>query len=308
MTLLPSIDASTYEQLWSDDRHWLPAVHAIAARHGLSQAPARYRSGTALAYRLDDLVLKLYPPFAAHDCQLEASVLARLNHVAELPAPRHVADGELEGYAYLLMTRLAGEPIDALWPSLSPVSRVELARAIGALTRALHGARADALPRADQDFAAFRTAMRARALSHHVGRGFPVERKGELSALLVQLDREPEPSGPHVLLHTELGPGHLLVDQGRISGLFDFAEARSGPAEYDFAAVGLFVTRGDRAAFAAFLDSYGQPAELRGPALVRRLMRHALLHQYGHLSFYLKASPVPHADGLGALAEHWFAH
>ena len=309
MSLFPqSLDEPTYAQLWPDDRHWLDAVRVLAERHGLSAQPVRYRSGTALAYRLGELVLKLYPPFYAHDCRLEASVLARLNEVADVPSPRHVADGTLEGFRYLLMTRLPGEPIDLLWPGLAAHLRVELCHSIGVLTRALHGAPADALPRPDPDFAAFRTAMRERALSHHIGRGFAREREAELAALLEELDGEPEPGAAEVLLHTELGPGHLLVDQGRISGLFDFAEARRGPAEYDFAAVGLFVTRGDRAAFAAFLDGYGQPAHLRGPGLVRRLMRHALLHQYGHLSFYLKAWPAPHSEELWALAQHWFAH
>lgn len=100
----------------------------------------------------------------------------------------------------------------------------------------------------------------------------------------------------------------MLVEHDRITGLIDFAEAREGPAEYDIAAVGLFVTSGDAAAFRAFLDGYGVPEARRGKPLMRRLMRHTLLHEYGHLTFYLSHSPALLQAPLETLAEHWFAH
>ena len=80
-----------------------------------------------------------------------------------------------------------------------------------------------------------------------------------------------------------------------------------GCREYDFAAVGLLITQGDAAAFDAFLDGYGvDPAE-RGDALLRRLLRHALLHRYGRLSWYLARVPPPQRT-LEAAAQFWFGH
>ena len=63
----------------------------------------------------------------------------------------------------------------------------------------------------------------------------------ELSALLQELDGEPEPDDAQVLLHTEIGPSHVLMDSAQVTGLFDFAEARAGLPEYDLAAVGLLL-------------------------------------------------------------------
>lgn len=309
MSLLPpDIDPSSYERVWSDDTFFAAAVHAIRHRHELAALPVRYRSGTAVVYRLGDAVLKLYPPFATADADLEIDVLTRLLTLPDLPGPRHLADGELGGFRYLLMSWLPGEPIEQGWAALSTASRLRLAGEVGELVHQLHTVRPMALVRTNGDWDAFRAAMRARALDHHIRRGLPAERAAELRALLETLDLEPELDSARVLLHTELGPGHLLVQEGRLTGLIDFAEAREGPPEYDMAAVGLFITRGDAAAFAAFLDGYGVPESRRGRPLMRRLMRHTLLHEYGHLSFYLRHAPSPPQARLEALAEHWFAH
>ena len=306
---LPAVeDGASYQELWPSDEPWREFVQALAQRHGLSEAPLRFRSGTAVAYRLSDHVLKLYPPFAARDAAIETHVLAQLAGAEELPTPRPIDHGRQDGWAYLLMTHVPGVPIEQAWSERPRSEQRALARQAGSIARALHAQPVSALPRADGDFAEFRRACRQRADSYHVARGFPAARAAELSDFLSDLDREPELDLPHVLLHTELGPGHLLVQDGQIRGLIDFGEARLGPPEYDFAAVGLFVTRGERASFAAFLDAYGVPQERRGMALIRRLMRHALLHEYGHLSFYLRQSPLAQGMTLPELAEHWFGH
>jgi hygromycin-B 7''-O-kinase len=307
--LLPAVkDEASYTLLWAEESPWQAAVATLSARHGLSGTPERYRSGTAVAYRLGEVVLKLIPPLAAGDSDMEAEVLARLAHVDAVPAPRLMARGREGEWTYVVMSRLHGVPIDDVWLSLSTAERCELASAIGAMTRALHAVPCDNLPRLDDDWATFRATCRDRVLRRSLERGLPQERAAELAALLIELDAEPEPEDEPALTHTELGPGHLLVNGGALSGVFDFAEARAAPPEYDFAAVGIFVTRGDRDAFRAFLDAYGVPAARRGAGLVRRLMRHALLHQYGHLTFYFRTSPVPEPLDLGAAAEHWFGH
>jgi hygromycin-B 7''-O-kinase len=309
MSPLPrEMDPASYERAWGNDAFFAAAVQAIRRAHALRAQPVRYPTGTAVTYRLGDAVLKLYPPFSAADAGLEIEVLTRLLTLPQLPGPRHLADGALGGFRYLLMSHLPGEPIEQGWAELSATSRIQLAHEAGALVHQLHKVSSSALPRANGDWNAFRAAMRARALEHHVRRGLPAERAPELRALLETLDSEPEPDSACVLLHTELGPGHMLVEHGHITGLIDFAEAREGPAEYDIAAVGPFITCGDAAAFRAFLDGYGVPESRRGKPLMRRLMRHTLLHEYGHLTFYLRHRPLPPQAPLETLAEHWFAH
>jgi hypothetical protein len=69
----------------------------------------------------------------------------------------------------------------------------------------------------------------------------------------------------------------------------------------------MFVTRGDPAAFRAFGLAYGLAEDaLADPDRPVRLLRHALLHQYGTLAWYLDVLRPP-LRCLADLATHWFA-
>jgi len=167
----------------------------------------------------------------------------------------------------------------------------------------MHALDAAGLEALDDDFASFRAACLAACTAKEARAGLASPWREQHAAYLQQPFEERRVT-PR-LLHTELGPGHVWVEDGQVTGLFDFADARLGDPEYDFAAVGLFITRGDAAAFGAFLDGYGTPVEERNPALQDRLLRHALLHRYGSLAWYLKKLR-PEAVSLPDLAACWF--
>jgi hygromycin-B 7''-O-kinase len=114
-----------------------------------------------------------------------------------------------------------------------------------------------------------------------------------------------------VLLHTEIMRAHLFAQRGpsgwSLSGLVDFEPAMVGDPEYEFAAVGLFLSCGDGPALRALLLAYGyHPADL-GPALQRRFLAYALLHRYSNLRWYLERRPLPAATTLDDLAAAWWA-
>ncbi|HUH01645.1 MAG TPA: phosphotransferase, partial [Kofleriaceae bacterium] len=150
---------------------------------------------------------------------------------------------------------------------------------------------------------------RARCVARERERGLDEARIAELERFLAAGDRwDAAPQG-RALLHTEIGPGHVLVErsaEGVPSGLIDFGEAMIGDPEYDLAAVGLFVTRGDRGAFGAFCRGYGlSPDDISEPRRPLRLLRHALLHRYGTLAWYLDRLDPPRGS-LEDLADFWF--
>ena len=110
-----------------------------------------------------------------------------------------------------------------------------------------------------------------------------------------------------VMLHTEYMHVHILADEvagsWALTGLFDFEPALHGHPEYDLAAAGIFLGRGDRTVWREFLDGYGY-RDTSG--LARRVLAYCLLHRFANLPWYLREVSAPGVTNLEDLAEHWF--
>lgn len=298
---------SDLDALRRDVAVWRPALDAIFRRHGLELAAvASYSAGSLPVLSSgQDHVVKLYPPDAALDYDVERAVLARL--AGRVPVPALVAHGTLEGWRYVVLQQLEGRPIEELLPAMDEGARHAALRELGALVRALHQTPADGLSSHVPDYARF-IGARARELPDAKGVAeLPTPFRDSASSFV----RDTAPRvAPDVLLHTELGPGHVLAtlrDGGlQISGMIDFVEVMRGDPEYDFAAVAFFITRGDGSALASFLDGYGYPPASRGGELARRLTRLLILHRFAPLPWLFRLRPPPPGcDSWPALATHW---
>ncbi|GAA4032475.1 aminoglycoside 3'-phosphotransferase/choline kinase family protein [Allokutzneria multivorans] len=284
-----------------DDAVLLPGVTAILDRHGISGRPLRFEDGSLPVYAVDDLVLKLYPPIHRAECALEAGVLADLAGRLPTPTPEVVATGELDGWGYLLMTRLRGRGLSEVWPTLSARERDGIADQLGETLALLHKEKVPTLPATDWGKVVI--GQRARLLEHHRKRELDEVWLEQLDGFLDTVDlitpREPVP------LHTEVMPAHLLVGpDGRLSGLFDFEPAMRGAREYEFASVGLFFARGDGRVLKRVLKAYGFTDI--GPELSRQLLGMTIIHVYSNLGWYMRELGIPAEKSLDALARHWF--
>lgn len=100
---------------------------------------------------------------------------------------------------------------------------------------------------------------------------------------------------------------HLLVEErgGRwkLTGLFDFDDARLGFEEYDLATPGLFMMAGRAPILRMFLDAYGYPSSMLDRHLSRRLLAYTLLHRYRELSWILEEIVSGAPTTLEGLAE-----
>jgi hygromycin-B 7''-O-kinase len=307
---LPQVrDAAALYELIGDPARWKAAIDLIRGRHGLGDGFAPSRDGSTVVYLSPRWCIKLSPPLTAfragHDRELQ--YLQSIEGQLPIPTPQLVAKGTVEDWSYFVSTRLRGVAIDSLWANLDAPARTRIAARLGEALRALHGLESGALQESADRWADFRASQRSTCLDTEVRKGLQPTRLAELEEYLRKLDSIPEPSFDPAILHTEIGPAHVLVEDGEITGLIDFGDAMVGDPEYDLAPVGLFVTAGDAVAFRAFCTSYGLDAEaLSDPARPHRLLRHALLHRYGTLTWYLqRLAPPVHA--LPDLAGHWFA-
>ena len=269
-----------------------PRVHSPCTRSGASRAQAvptvRLRRGGAEARFLDVLDGRL--PIAT---------------------PKLHAVGALEGWGYVLMGRLPG---DLLVSACRHIERPELRTLmtrLGETLRALHSLRDARLGPDRSDWPALVRERKETTLALQRTRGLSPQWLEQIPDFLDTECPRIEAAAAEAPLHTEVMREHLFVERRRgawrLAGLFDFEPSMVGAAEYEFSAVGVFVSCGDRELFRDVLLGYGYAENELDHAFERRILAHALLHKYSNLSWYLNRVPPPaHAAKLDELAPHFF--
>src|ERR1043166_2357909 len=112
MQSLPSFsNVAAYDAWRAGAPRWLPVAPDIALAHALPAPSHAFARGTNLVVALGDaLILKVYPPQLAHQFVSERAALAQLAGQLSIAIPQIVAEGERDGWPYLVMTRLPAPP------------------------------------------------------------------------------------------------------------------------------------------------------------------------------------------------------
>jgi hygromycin-B 7''-O-kinase len=291
----------------------MAGVMRICEVLGVRARAERFAQGSRPVYALgNELVLKLYAPYDGDEAARESAFLEVLDGRLPIPTPRLHAVGTLEGWGYVLMSRLRGELLVTAWPRIERAGQRELSRKLGEGLRTLHAIFDQRLERERVDFRALLQKQKETAVEIQRKRGLGEPWLEQIPDFLASewpwLERAPAQAA----LHTEVMREHLFVEKSRekwgISGLFDFEPAMVGSAEYEFAAIGVFVSCGDRELLRDVLEGYGYADGEMGPELERRFFAYALLHRYSNLAWYLSRVPPPAAaTRLEHLASHFFA-
>ena len=265
---------------------WFDALRIIASRHGGGDVRPCAGGSNVVAYLGTDRIIKLLAPQFAVELDRERIMLAACAE-GGVVAPGIVGDGELEGWPYLVLSRLPGRPLDEVWPNLSRRARERLVEDLAHTLGRVHRLRPEGL---DTDWSGFEAGLRATWNEKHRNRGPADSRADEAEGW-----RERAlPQESSVVLHADLTDDNALCDEeGRLTGLIDFADARWGPRGYEVAAPIILLTKDDFALGRRFCDALPGP-RLQGEDIVM----FCLLHQF---------SPVGRfpAGGLDELAERW---
>lgn len=261
----------------------LPAVTSLTGSLGLGEA-VPFTEGSLPVYAVGEyLVLKLFPPVHLDELPTERTMLEVLHGKLPIPTPAVHDVGERDGWGYVLMERLCGETLKDAWTRLSIKDKSRLAPELGEALSALHSLHDPRLDVLDPpDWAAFVAEQRANAVEHHRRTGLDEAWIAQIPAYLDSVELGLLPVVP---LHTEFMRAHVMVvhdgERPRLTGLFDFEPAMRGPAEYDFGAVCLFVSGGDKDFLRRLLAGYGaEPDE----EFSRRCLAYALLHVYSNFT------------------------
>ena len=301
----PAHDATRELRDQQSPQEWAQAVRDIARRHGLDSSTATpFESGSDVVWAVGtkgDHVVKLTAPCWTGEIVHEVECLQRVSGRLSVKTPELRAHGELAGWPYVVMSRVAGRALAEVWPGLDAQARADLAGRLGQLTRELHGLEVESEP---DDWIAFRTECRQRAIERDATDGAPVHLCDAIADFLRSIRALDDPT--RVFLHTELLDQHIFVEERRgqcvPSALIDFADARVGPPAYDFPALVEFIFRGEAGLLRAFLLGYGyDPGDLK-PARSEEFLAWGLFHRFGRLKRMLAAVAPSSPESLPALA------
>ncbi|PKL76854.1 MAG: hypothetical protein CVV27_08130 [Candidatus Melainabacteria bacterium HGW-Melainabacteria-1] len=295
LALLPQLESEAeFDALLRQTELWRPAIEAICVEHGLSTNKLRaFDTGSAVIWEVgQSQVIKLMPPFWAQDCANEIKVLAQLKQHPELPVPSLVAQGQLEGWPYFIMSRLPGRFCSEIWPDLDSVQQQAIMRQLGHTLNALHQVPITGLAHIAVDWPEFVQTQLEGFVSQQARFGVADEIVAQLYEALQRQAPSIGLASRQCLLHCEVMPEHILLTeingQWQITGLIDFGDPMVGLPDYEFGAVCLFFTALQPELRREFLLAYGYaPADL-GPELAQRLCAAALLHRFGSVPLGLK--------------------
>ncbi|WP_198960905.1 aminoglycoside 3'-phosphotransferase/choline kinase family protein [Bradyrhizobium sp. UFLA03-84] len=284
ISLPPITDYDTYRAWRSDTSRWLPVARDIADGHGLSWGPPHvFSTGTNLVVGLGgDLILKLFPPFLRPQFVSERGALAELRGRLGIPIPDLIAEGERDGWPYLVITRLFGTVGSEVWPSLSEAERERVLGEIGAVIAEVQRAPPGGLLAIGQPWDAFMRGQIAQCRARHERLGLPAKFLTSLDDLLRDATELIPMHAPPVILTGEYIPENFLLgrraDGWHVAGLFDFGDVRTGWGEYDLLGPSAFMAAGHPRLVRSLFDGFGIPRSEVNFALKRRLMALMMLH------------------------------
>ena len=295
--LPPGIDPAALDVLQAEPARWLPTVAALAARFTAAPCVAAETS-TVLVGLAGEVVVKLYAPFLRDHFAYERAALGHVHGRLSVPTPRLLADGELEGWPWLAMSRLPGEPLLGPWPALAEVQKLALLQRIGAVAAELHALPLGPMPGVAPAWLDFLARQRAGCESRQRRTGLPAPLLAQLAGFLDGA----VPEGPDVMLTGEFTPFNLLVEGGELTAMIDFGDGLVGPREYDWLGPMCFFVEGRAERLDAFFAGYGVPTPRpRREALLRLL----LLHRYSCLPAQMKMPGWEAAPDFATLAARW---
>ncbi len=230
-------------------------------------------------------MLKLVAPPFHGEHEAEVVALRTLSAHPEIPAPTVLAQSDLEGWPYLVQTRMPGTTVRDAWPSLPEPQRRALLAQIGAMLARLHRIPPGGLAEVVPPWATFLAREVAACPERQRRWGVPPHLADEIPSYV----RAAGPlDAPALFLHADATPGNLLVSvEGHLCALVDFGDATVGHPEYDLLVPALFLARGDAARLAALFLGYGYAPARLDAAWRRRMTALSLIHRFNDMTRFL---------------------
>lgn len=284
-------DAADYASHFNDSV-WQQAAAAICDRHKLPDASLRRseQGGNIIFFVDERFVIKIFAPLRESYAR-ERAALEFAEGKLDIETPKVLHAGELEGWHYLVMTKLAGLPAREVWSEIESRERVQIVSRLGAALKGLHNHAAPlSLPALNRGWKEFIERQARTCVERQQACGANPEWLERLPGFIAErlglLPAEYEPA----LLHGDVHLGNLLLahcdGHWKITGVFDFGDSFCGLHEYDFVAPGVLMVQGNSELQRAFLLAYGYQESQLDTTLRARLMLLTVLYECSNLRKY----------------------
>ena len=267
---------------------WMRGLESIRQRHGLAAGEwRRFNAGRNVVFALDmRVVVKLVPEFWFSGATREAAALEAVHGRLPIASPELIGRGELGEWSYLVMSYVPGRCLRPIWRNASTDERMRLATQHGRLAKAVHEVQLAKAARSALQFDwdemlneqrdECRNALeRSKLLPGHL--------LNDLNAFLDTQWPLHDPPDERVFLQGDIDPINLLVDDdGNLSGMVDFSDAKIGSPEHELLSPMVHSYRGDAAAIAAFHAAWEWKPGRSNVEVQDQLMARVVLY-YAHV-------------------------
>ena len=169
VTALPSFDTDEeFENLKVNTSLFETIARALITRHHLPDEPLSLFEGTNIVFACGDhRVIKLYPPMHQHQYESDVLIMEHLHHQLSVSTPALEFHGEIQGWPYIIMSRLEGTLLEGLWETLDHANKIIIIRELGALIREVHALPTNGLESIDSHWQTFIRQQIDQCVSRH---------------------------------------------------------------------------------------------------------------------------------------------
>jgi hygromycin-B 7''-O-kinase len=213
--LLPKVAVrQDYVSLQQETELWLPAMRVICQRHNLpTDTLVRLGDGTNVVFTAREVnIIKLYPPYWQREVQADRTVAEYVYGKLGITTPEIRGHGELEGWPYLVMSRLKGIYLSDVWDTMEYQNQLDIVMELGELLARLHALPIDGFTGFEDDWPAFIQQRVSDCQHYHRAKGVSEHWLQQIPGYLAQASPLYPPDYTPVLLSGDLHQYHLLGD------------------------------------------------------------------------------------------------